>query len=127
MKKFFAVAVLTLLATATIAVAQAGNSVVAEVPFPFLVGKVSLPAGTYQFAASANLEDIIITDTTTRKTIIASVITRLSPRSASEAMVVFDVADANHYLSEIYMPGMDGFQVPGSPAQHTHMSVKAHK
>jgi hypothetical protein len=58
---------------------------------------------------------------------MAPVVTRLSPRTGEEAEVVFDVVGTDHYLSEVYMPGFDGYLLKAAESQHTHMKVKAKK
>ena len=128
MKQFLCTAVLTL-AAVTAATAQVPYAVIAQVPFAFTVGNVSLPAGTYEFRASNNLDDMSVAEVTGKETIVASVISRLSPRleSENEGSVVFDVVGESHYLSEIYIPGLDGFELQGAPVKHTHISIKEEK
>ena len=128
MKKYLAVVLLVLVSTATFAAAQVSpTSVIADVPFAFFVGTKSFPAGSYQFKASENLGEITVSEMKGTGSAFAAVMTRLSPRSETNASVVFDVAGTDHYLSEIYIPGIDGFQVKGAPGKHTHMSVKGRK
>lgn len=127
MKKYLSAVALVLVVTATVATAQVGNEIIADVPFPFMVGKVSLPAGTYKFAASKDLSSIRITQRDGKESALTAVSTRLSPRDEREGSVVFDLAGDTRHLSEIYMPGIDGFQVPGATVKHTHVSVKGRK
>jgi len=127
MKKYISAVLLVLLSTATFAAAQMTASVYADIPFQFFVGNKAFQAGSYQFTANSNLDEMTVASTKGKDTILAPVITRLSPRSESEAAVVFDVAGGNHYLAEIYMPGIDGFQVQGAAVKHTHVSVKGRK
>ena len=129
MKKCLYAGLLVLVATATIASAQtmSSSSVVADIPFSFIVSGKPLPAGTYRFAPSDNLLQITVTNTKGNESAMSIVNTRLSPRSANEASLVFDVAGNDHYLAEIYVPGMDGFQVPCAPGKHTHVVLKAKK
>ena len=127
MKKYLAAVLLVLVSTAAFAAAQEASAVTANVPFAFLVGTKSFPAGMYEFTASDNLGEIKVLNLKGRDAAIAPVITRLSPKSEDEAAVVFDVAGADHYLSEIYVPGLDGFLVKGSPSKHTHVTVKGGK
>lgn len=125
MKKCLSAAILVLAMTATYSAAQISmGSVVAKVPFGFFVSGKMLPAGTYRFAASNNLAQINVSAADGKEAALTTVLTRLSPRSGDEASVVFDKAGDNHYLAEIYIPGLDGFQVPCAPGPHTHVSVK---
>ncbi len=127
MKKYLSAVAFVLVVTATFAIAQVGDAVIADVPFSFVVGKTTLPAGTYEFTASGDLDSIRITQKGGKGSAVASVITRLSPRDEKEGSVVFDLAGDAHHLSEIYMPGIDGFQVQGATVKHTHVRIKTHK
>ncbi len=127
MKKYLAAVLLLLVTTTPFAAAQLTEAVIADVPFAFLIGTKSFPAGTYAFRPNDNLNEITVQSTKGKDSGVAAVITQLDPKSANEAAVVFDVAGANHYLSEVYIPGIDGFLVHGAPGKHTHLSVKGKK
>ncbi len=127
MKKCITAVLLVLVSAATFGVAQVKPAVIADVPFAFMVGTKSLPAGTYQFTVSDDLVTIFVRDIKSKDTFMAAVVTRLSPKSDNEGSVVFDVAGTDHYLSEIYVPGFDGFLVKGAPSKHSHVSVKGKK
>jgi hypothetical protein len=51
------------------------------------------------------------------------VMTRLADLGSNKVQIVFDVADGRHYLSEIHVPGADGFAFEGAPGKHTHATV----
>lgn len=51
------------------------------------------------------------------------VMTRLADLGSNKVQIVFDVADGRHYLSEIHVPGTDGFAFPGAPGTHTHETI----
>ena len=128
MKKYAIAGVLMLMMITTFAAAQVSTrAVVADVPFAFIVGGKTLPAGAYRFVPGANLTQMSVIGAKGKEAVMAPVVTRLSPRSPEEAAVVFDVAGSVHYLAEIYLPGIDGFQVPCAPGDHTHVVVKAKK
>jgi hypothetical protein len=128
MKRIVATFLLGLACSALFAMAQVSPaSVVAEIPFPFMIGDKTLSAGTYQFAMNLNLSSMMVTNTKGKEAAMAAVLTRLSPRSDKEASVVFDVVGNDHYMSEVYVPGHDGFQFKGAPDKHAHASVKATK
>ena len=40
-----------------------------------------------------------------------------------DAHVVFDVVDGTHYLSEIWMPGEDGYLVLATKGKHEHRLI----
>ena len=125
--KYLTAVLLVFVLTATFSAAQIVTAVTAEIPFAFFVGAKSFPAGTYEFRASENLEVINVANMKGKDAAIAPVFTRLSPKSENEAAVVFDVAGADHYLSEVFMPGLDGFLFKGAPSKHTHVSIKGKK
>lgn len=127
MKRQLSAVLLALVCVATLGMAQVpAVAVIADVPFPFVVGTKSLPAGTYEFKATAGLEEITVMNKNGKDSAVASVLTRLSPRSDNESAVIFDVAD-KHYLSEVYVQGMDGFMIQGASGKHTHVSLKVKK
>jgi hypothetical protein len=128
MKKSLCVTVGIVLMTAAFAAAQTPRTgVTADVPFAFLVNGKLLPAGTYKFTAGANLAQITVASPDGKASAMTTVTTRVSPRSESDGSIVFDLAGQDHYLAEIYVPGIDGFQVPCAPSPHTHVVLKASK
>ncbi len=127
MKTGVAAVFLVLVSTACLAVAQAPTALDFTTTFPFYVGSKLMPAGSYKASTSANLEEIRISSTDGKQTALAPVTTRLSPRPTNTDSVVFDVVDKDHYLSEIYIAGEDGYLVRSTPGKHTHATVKGKK
>jgi hypothetical protein len=107
--------------------AQIPPAVNAEISFAFSAGDKPMTAGGYEFTPAANLESVTITNLKTRQSVMVLVTTRLSQRAQNEASVVFDKVGDQYYLSEVYVPGMDGFAFKGAPGQHSHHTVKAKK
>jgi hypothetical protein len=105
----------------------ASMAVVADITFEFHAAGKVLPAGTYEFKVDDKLDMVSVTNTKTRNTVTAPVLTRISPRPGNEALVVFDKVQDRCYLSELYVPGIDGIHFTGAPGPHTHVSVKARK
>ncbi len=99
---------------------------VANIQFPFKAEGKEFSAGKYRFDVDLQSGDIVVRDEGTGKTAIVRSISRLSDRG-NEALVVFDKQGDQYYLSEIYIPGIDGFEVKGAPGAHTHVKVKATK
>jgi hypothetical protein len=99
----------------------------ADIPFSFMVAGKTLPAGSYSFSENAATETITVMSISGKQSFMSPIMTRLSPRSGDEAQIVFDVVGTDHYLSEVFMPGLDGFGLKGAPGKHTHMSVKGKK
>ncbi len=110
------------------AIAQVGGPLVyADVPFSFVAGTKTLPAGQYVFESSNNDLEMKVRNQKTGETVFVPVLTRLGQRSSNEAEVVFDVAANEHYLAEIHVSAVDGFAFKAAPGKHTHVGVKAKK
>lgn len=123
------VAVLTIIAVAGLlgAVAQEGPRAVADVPFSFIAAGKTFSPGTYQFNPGKLPNQIIIRNTKTSESWIVPVSTRLSPRQGEEPVIVFDKVENDHYFSELYLPGYDGYAAQGYKGEHTHVQLKAKK
>ncbi len=94
-----------------------------DIPFAFIAGSVTLPAGKYEIQGTSLEGEIRLTNLGTQDSVMAQVLTRISPRDTAE--VVFDRTADTSYLSEVYMPGLDGFLIQGAQVRHTHVGVKA--
>ncbi len=123
------ISLLTILAVAGSfgAIAQTGPIIRAEIPFSFVAGAKTLPAGEYSFQSSNEDREVIVRNAKTGETIFVAVLTRLGPRGGSEPETVFDVAENQHYLAELHIPGVDGFAFTAARGKHTHVGVKAKK
>lgn len=107
------------------AVAQQATKAVAEVPFSFMGAGKTFPPGTYQFSLGKIPNQILIRNTKETESVMVQVVTRLSPKPGSEPVIVFDKVDNDHYFSELYLPGRDGYAVLGAKGEHTHVQLKA--
>ncbi len=115
-----------LVAGAQLASAQNIVRVVVDVPFAFTAGPESLPAGSYEIVQTSDTADVLeFRNTETGRAALAPFVTRLADRGETEALVVFDKDAKNSYLSEIHIPGEDGYMLRGAPERHTHVMVKA--
>jgi hypothetical protein len=98
------------------------------VPFSFMAKDKELPAGTYDFTAQGEgLSQLMIRSSGGGGTTLVPVVTRLADIGAKQPVVVFDVAEGKHYLSEVHMPGADGFALAGAPGKHTHAKVEGNE
>jgi hypothetical protein len=96
-----------------------------QIPFEFVANGKELPAGKYLIAPQEqNPRILVIRSEKGAESVLLPVITRLSAPESSEPRVVFDKAGEKRYLSEVYLPRMDGFQLAGAPGEHTHQNVK---
>lgn len=97
-----------------------------NIQFPFKAAGKDYPAGKYRIEAVLQTEELTIQDEGTGKKALLAFTTRLSAREG-EAQVVFDKLGDQYYLSEIYLPGIDGFELRAATGKHTHVKVKTGK
>lgn len=126
-RQLVTVLAMILFAGALVAAAQSGAKAVAEIPFSFIAAGKTLPPGPYQFNPGKVPNQIIVRNNKTGESVLVPVITRLGPKVDNEPMIVFDKADNDHYFSELYLPGFDGYAVQGFKGEHTHVQLKATK
>ncbi len=101
------------------------ESMEANIQFPFKAAGTEFTAGKYRIEEDIKLETVKLLNEGTGKAALLPFITRLSDRG--EALVVFDKQGEQYYLSEIYMPGIDGIELKAATGKHTHVKVKAGK
>lgn len=115
LKAFAIVAVLG--AVLAVPVAAATESIVrADIPFEFVAGEVTLPAGTYVFerCSSGSLLTIWSTENDARKFVLVTPVYQLS-RGHGGASVVFNKHGDRHFLSVVWSAGdVAGRSVPKS-------------
>ena len=93
------------------AVNQASASdMVVHAGFAFVAGGVTLPAGEYRIE-SYQENQVTIRNADTGKGIILPVLARLNERENYGATAIFKTDGTQYFLSEVYLPGMDGFQL----------------
>jgi hypothetical protein len=115
-----AVAALAVLIVVGSAVAQAQKAAV-NIDFPFMAAGKSMPAGKYEVTASGN-GPILLRGP--GGTLNLSVITRLGRHDRdAEPELVFDKLESGLHLSEVWMPGEDGFLLLGTKETHGHTVV----
>jgi hypothetical protein len=106
-------------------IAWAQGLVSVNVPFTFVVSGEEMAAGRYeiQFEGDSRLA---IRNTGNGHKVYALVMERLADLGAKEPKVVFDkTEDGKHYLSEIHVPGKDGFLVGIAGGKETHVTLPA--
>jgi hypothetical protein len=123
--RFLATSVLLCLALCIVAGFAAKPGSWVQIPFTFIANGKELPAGKYLISPQEQDPRILlIRSEKGADSALLPVITRLSASESSEPRVVFDKVGEKHYLSEVYLPRMDGFQLPGAPGEHSHQDVK---
>ncbi len=126
-KPLISVSIVAMLALAVWGSLAYADTMTANIQFPFKAAGNNLPAGKYQIETALVSDELTIRNVTTGKVATVLAITRLSQRGEEGMYAVFDKVGEQYYLSEIYMPGEEGFQLPGATTKHTHVKVKGSK
>ncbi len=107
---------------------NASNTVVMKVAFPFTAGDTSLAAGTYRVSQPGGMGMLKVEAVGGKESATVPVITRLSQekhsKGAQKAALVFDKVGEQSFLSEVWMPGLDGFLVRGTTDEHKHVTLQ---
>jgi hypothetical protein len=110
--------------------AWAGNAAKVDIPFSFVVNDVvkdnTMPAGSYEIRPdTARPTRLVIRSTDGAHSMMVSVIERLAVTGATQPKIVFNRIGNSNYLSEIHIPGQDGYLVfvATGHEQHTHVTV----
>lgn len=126
--------VLTVAVAGVVALALAGSLawaqgvVLVDVPFAFVVSGKEMPAGKYRIEVEGlDGGRLVVRSVATGVSAIAPVLERLADVGGKEAKVVFDKVDGTSYLSEIHVPGEDGFLVGIATRRETHVVLPAKK
>jgi len=123
MRKQVAVVVGVLVLGLVGTLAWAGSASV-SVPFSFLANDKELPAGRYTITSNNDESQLTIRSLDGSGTTMLTVIERLADTGAKEPKIVFDkMEDGKSYLSEVHMPGGDGFLVGISKGKEKHVIV----
>ena len=97
--------------------------------FPFVVGGKTLPAGKYNIE-QPTLETLVFQEAKSgAPRVEGPVVTRLAPPATALAAprLVFDKVGDQYFLSEVWIPGHDGFLLYGAKEKHTHHFLSLHK
>jgi hypothetical protein len=130
----FAVARTTLVTVAAVALAMLAGVLPAQaqdrydfkVPFAFNANGKTFAAGEYALNVSDS-QDVVTLQAKDPKagSAMLAVETRISERKPlKEPEVVFDKLDGKYLVSELLVPGVDGYLFLVTKAKHTHESLK---
>ena len=123
-----AMSFLTMLAVMPAFGQTAANERRVNVPFKFSAGDTVLPAGLYEITYDSGRPWVVnVRNSNDNKTVAVRIITLLARDSSSKEKIrlVFDTAGEQQFLSEVWLPGRDGFLVRGKAEEHKHKVVKA--
>ena len=96
--------------------------VTVEVPFGFYAGEKMLPPGAYSITEGDLEDEVKITDLKSQESTKLQIFTRLGMRPDAE--VLFDKVGDEYRLSEVYIPGLDGFLFKAAQGKHTHVHIR---
>jgi hypothetical protein len=92
-----------------------------NIPFEFTVSGKVLPAGNYSFIPSNDGMTVKVVGQ--KHSAVAVVLTRLAAgihTSPENSHIIIDKIGDKHFLSEIWIPGVDAFVLNATKEQHTH-------
>jgi hypothetical protein len=113
-----------LLVIASPTAARAEETVVATVPFAFIVGNMRLPAGDYVVRESSDAPDLLrIASTDGRKTAFILTIPSWYDEQAGTPQLVFEQFAGQHFLSRVEPGDGDGREILLTPAIMEHELV----
>lgn len=102
-----------------------GNFLQTKVPFEFVVGGQTFPAGNYDFSVSNKLVTMKSKDT--GKTVDLGFMTRIAVdnTAAGNARISFDVQEGKHFIEAIWPAQGDGYLINTVKGEHTHDIVRS--
>ncbi len=105
-----------------VSVAWASGSLSVNIPFSFVAKGKEMPAGHYEIRAEGDETKLTIRGG--NGLVVVPVIERLADTGAKEPKIVFDkTEDGKSFLSEVHIPGRDGFLVGIAKGKETHVVV----
>jgi hypothetical protein len=109
------------------AYAQGGSQyLVTKVDFPFNVNGQTFEPGSYRVERRADMPTLMIQAVGGKASGTVPIVTRLAKRDggSKDSGLVFDKVGETYVLSEVWIPGQDGFLVNETREEHVHAVVK---
>jgi hypothetical protein len=107
------------------------DAIIAEVPFEFTCDDQSFAPGTYLVVHRVNPFPSLRLESSDGKAgllLLATVrIGRPPGLSPPRASLVFDKVGENHFLTEVWLPGRDGYRIRSTKQEHERVVVDAKK
>ncbi len=97
----------------------------AKIDFAFTAGTKALPAGEYEISLVGD-NQVVKIQGAGKNVEMVNVITRMSGgihTTPNDAHLVFDVVGMDHFLSEVWIPGEDGYLLHAAKGAHTHKVI----
>ena len=111
------------------AVSYAQEGATAEIGFPFVAAGQTMPAGKYELMSNSDASAFTLSPVGQGHGVIIVPMTRLAAAEppSGETRFVFDKVGNTSYLSEVWLPGEDGYLFYAAKEAHTHQVVKGQK
>jgi hypothetical protein len=125
-RRLVVISLVTLLATCSV-YAQSRSSRV-KISFPFSAGGKQFPAGQYFFAPDDAARVVKLTSVDGKANASIPVLTRTARAihtTPADTHVVFDKVGQTPVLSELWIPGRDGYVLNAPAKEHEHEVVDA--
>jgi hypothetical protein len=102
--------------------AWAAGAVSVDIPFSFIVKDKEMPAGRYAIRTEGETNLAIRGDKGGQ--VFVLILERLADTGGKEPKVVFDkMEDGKTYLSEVHIPGADGYLVGIAGGKESHVTL----
>jgi hypothetical protein len=98
----------------------------AKIPFEFVAGSHTLPAGNYNFSVSLN--NVQMKNLDTGKTVSVGYMTRIAAdkTASGKARITFDVHEGGkHFIEALWPDQDDGYLIHTVKGEHTHDIVRS--
>jgi hypothetical protein len=107
------------------AVTYAQEGAVADIGFKFVAAGKTMPPGKYDLTINSDRSAFTLAPDGKGAGVILVAMTRLAaPESpSSDTRFVFDKVGDNYFLSEMWLPGEDGYLFYAAKEKHTHQVV----
>lgn len=101
-----------------------GNFLQAKIPFEFVVGGNTHPAGNYGFSVSQKFVEMKSQES--GKTVPLGYLTRIAAdrTAAGTARISFDVQQGQHFIEAIWPDSGDGYLISTVKGEHSHEVVR---
>jgi hypothetical protein len=132
MKTYYAAVLLILaafLVGPTLIYGQEVHKMVVDIPNAFTASSAQLPAGRYEVTLNGVLHQTVnFRNLDGKKSATAMISTAIAadPAKENDGRLIFDVVGQQYILSEVWMPGHDGFLITGfkNDSAHKHAIAK---
>jgi hypothetical protein len=111
------------------AVSYAQEGATADIGFAFVAAGQTMPAGKYDLTSSSDASTFTLARAGGGGGVFLVPMTRLAAAEppSNETRFVFDKVGSTYYLSEVWLPGEDGYLFYAAKEKHTHQIVKGQK